>query len=115
MGRADLSHPTARNFSCVCGKLILDSSFSFVIGLVGAIVAIWGIHTQPMIARRRATFDHIAKSEADADLIQAKRKFVELAKHEGGLAVWAQEDKEKSGEVRDFKHWLWVRPTVALS
>ena len=81
----------------------MDTSFSFAIGLIGAVVAVWGIHTQRMIARRRATFDHIAKSESDADLIAAKRKFVELAKQEGGLSVWAQEDKEKSEEAQSIR------------
>lgn len=76
---------------------------TFIIGVLAAAIAIWGILTQRAIARRRATFDHISKTEADADFFAARRKFVELAKEPGGLARWADEANEKSEEVQYIK------------
>ncbi len=76
---------------------------TFIIGAIAAVVALWGIYTQRAIARRRATFDHISKTEADGDMIAARRKFVELAKANGGLSKWADEDKEKTEEVQAIK------------
>src|ERR1700737_2653134 len=72
---------------------------AFVTGGIAALIAIWGVLTQRQIARRRATLDHIARSEADGDIIAARRKFIELAKAPGGLAAWADEDKEKTDET----------------
>ncbi|HEY8581043.1 MAG TPA: DUF4760 domain-containing protein [Beijerinckiaceae bacterium] len=76
---------------------------TLVIGAVAALIAVWGVLTQRAIARRRATFDHIAKTEADADVIKARRKFIELAKANGGLARWAEEEHERSEEVQSIK------------
>jgi hypothetical protein len=60
--------------------------FTLLVGFVAASIAVWGILTQRAIARRRATFDHISKTEADADFIQARRTFIELAKQKDGLS-----------------------------
>jgi hypothetical protein len=49
--------------------------------ILAAAIAIWGIITQRAIARRRAKFDHIARTEADKDHIEARKKFKELAKN----------------------------------
>jgi Domain of unknown function (DUF4760) len=73
---------------------------TFVIGLLAAAIAVWGVATQRQIARRRATFDHISKTEADADFIKARRTFIALARQEGGLAPWAEEDKQNSEECQ---------------
>lgn len=73
---------------------------SGVIGGVTAIIAIWGVVTQRQIARRRATLDHMSRSESDVALIAAKKKFHELARYSGGLAQWADEDKVKSEEAQ---------------
>ena len=36
---------------------------------VGALTAVWGIVSQRIIARRRATFDYIASGERDREII----------------------------------------------
>lgn len=74
-----------------------------IIGILATVVAIWGIFTQRAIARRRATFDHITKTDADSDIIKARRSFIELAKQSDGLAKWAAEEHEKSDEVQSIK------------
>jgi len=73
---------------------------ALVTGGIAALIAIWGVLTQRQIARRRATLDLLTKSEADSDIIAARRKFIELAKAPGGLAAWADADKEKSEEAQ---------------
>lgn len=72
-------------------------------GAGAATVAVWGIFTQRAIARRRTTFDHIAASDQDGDVIKARNKFIELAKAPGGLAPWADENKEQTDEVQSIK------------
>lgn len=76
---------------------------TLLIGIIAASIAVWGIMTQRAIARRRATFDHISRTEADADFIQARRTFIELAKRKEGLSSWSSEDCEKSAEVQAIK------------
>jgi hypothetical protein len=76
---------------------------TFVIGVIAAAIAIWGILTQRAIARQRATFDHITNSQADADMIEARQKFIQLAKENGGLAKWSGEEHEKTTEVQAIK------------
>jgi hypothetical protein len=76
---------------------------TIILGVVASVIAIWGVASQRAIARRRATFDHITKTEADSDVIEARRKFIELAKHPDGLTKWAAEEHEKSTEVQKIK------------
>lgn len=76
---------------------------TFIIGVLASAIAVWGIFTQRAIARRRATFDHISRTEGDAEIMAARRKFIELAKDNGGLAKWADEEKEKTEEVQAIK------------
>jgi hypothetical protein len=65
------------------------------IGIVAAIIAVWGVTTQRAIARRRATLDYISKGLGDRALLEAHRKFIELAKDPAGLAPWAAEERRK--------------------
>src|ERR1700748_567838 len=101
-------------FAFVCGVLITSGFFladriqSFwtmlcinnetsaiaLTGIVGAIVAIWGIMSQRAIERQKATLEHISHQEADKDLIEARKEFIKLAKSEDGLAKFSLEDKE---------------------
>ena len=67
-----------------------------------AVIAIWGIISQRSIARRRATLDHIVRSQGDGDLIGARQTFISLAKEPGGLAIWAEADREKSRETQSI-------------
>ena len=69
------------------------------LGMLAAVIAIWGIITQRAISRRGATLNHIAKAEWDGDVIASRKKFIQLAKAEGGLAHWAEKAHEGSEEV----------------
>ncbi|WP_349369871.1 DUF4760 domain-containing protein [Salinarimonas sp.] len=46
------------------------------------------------------TIEFIARSEADGDLIKARRLFIRLAKAPPGLAVWAADDTERTEETQ---------------
>ena len=74
-----------------------------LIGFVAAILAFWGVLSQRQISRRRATIDYIARTEIDEDMMGARREFVNLARGRGGLAPWAEVDKEKTTQVQSIK------------
>lgn len=65
-------------------------------------IAGWGIITQRAIARRRATLDLILRSQSDEDLIKARTRFVALSRQSGGLAPWAEKDKEGESDIQDI-------------
>jgi Domain of unknown function (DUF4760) len=65
-----------------------ETTAVLAIGLIAAVVAIWGIYGQRAITRRQVTLEHIAKLESDADQIKARLKFAELVKA-GNIAQWA--------------------------
>ena len=77
-----------------------DMRAILVAGVLGTAAAVWGVVSQRSIARCRATIEFIARSEADSDLIQARRLFIQLAKAPAGLAVWAADDKEQTEEAQ---------------
>ncbi len=71
----------------------------FLTGGIASLIAIWGVLSQRAIARRQVTLDHIAHLESDRDIIEARKRFVELAKAPGGLAKWAEADQEQTEEA----------------
>lgn len=75
----------------------------FVTAAIAAILAFWGVISQRQIARRQKTMEHITNSESDKDLIKARQTFIELAKAPGGLAPWADADKEKTDEAQAIR------------
>lgn len=72
-------------------------------GLGATAVAVWGIISQRSITCRRATVDFIARLESDKDIIDARKKFIELAKKPGGLAKWADKNKEQTNETQAIR------------
>jgi hypothetical protein len=69
-------------------------------GLLAVAVALWGVFSHRAIKRCETTFTHIARLEADPDVVRNHRKFRELAKSEGGLEKWAAVDHEQSEEAQ---------------
>lgn len=45
---------------------------SIAASLIAAIIAIWGVITQRVIARRRATIDYITRQQSDGDFDPGK-------------------------------------------
>jgi Domain of unknown function (DUF4760) len=85
-----------------------------LVGIIAAIVAFWGVTTQRAIARRRATLDHIARTLGDRSLLEAHRKFIQLAKAPGGLAQWADEDKEQTEDAQTVRTVLNEFELIAI-
>jgi hypothetical protein len=76
-----------------------DVGAVFVTGGMAVAVAIWGVLSQRAIARRQATLEYISHLESDRDIIEARKMFVELAKAPGGVAGWAEADKEQTEQA----------------
>lgn len=75
--------------------------------LVAAFIAVAGILTTRIIARRAATMDHIRRVASDHDLIQAREKFIELTEEEGGLAKYAtKKPMEATEELKAIRTTL---------
>lgn len=79
-------------------------ALSIFISIAAALIAFWGVVSQRVIARRRATLDFIARAEADKDLIDGRKKFIKLANAgDGGLAKYAEQDHEDTDEAQSIK------------
>jgi hypothetical protein len=78
-------------------------AIALISSLVAASVALWGFQFQRASARRRNTFEHIVRMEADQAFIDARRKFIELSKTATGLVIWATEEKESSYEAQSIR------------
>ncbi len=83
-------------------------------GIFATIVAIWGVLSQRAISCRRATVEYLALLESDKDHIGARKKFIELAKLDGGLAPWAAADREKSDETQSIRLVLNSYELIAI-
>jgi len=70
---------------------------------VAVVIAIWGVLTHRAIARRKATLDHLAIDNVDSDMIEARTKFIQLATGPGGLAQYADDDKEHGDELQAIR------------
>ena len=76
-----------------------------VILFAALLVAIWNIYVHKRTARRKATLNFIANQEADADLLNANQKFVELTARDN-IAQYAEKDKQSSDEGQAIKTLL---------
>jgi hypothetical protein len=76
---------------------------ALISGFIAAVVALWGFQYQRASTRRRNTFEHIVRMEADRTFIDARRKLIEISKDPAGLAAWAAEDKESTIEAQSIR------------
>ena len=76
---------------------------ALISSLIAAVIALWGFQYQRASARRRNTFEHIVRMEADRNFIDARRKLIELSKTGEGLGIWAAEDKEETFEAQSIR------------
>jgi len=77
---------------------VTDAGAILLTGGAAALIAVWGVISQRNIARRQHTMEHMAETDNDKDMIDARRLFIETAKQAGGLAIFAEEDQEHSTE-----------------
>lgn len=76
-----------------------ETQATLVVGLLGisvtiaaVVVAIWAIKAQHHSARAQHTINHLAATERDQDILEAKQAFVERAARPGGLAKYAHKE-----------------------
>ncbi|OAO02587.1 hypothetical protein A8B75_11640 [Sphingomonadales bacterium EhC05] len=70
---------------------------------IAAILAVWGIITQRVVARRVATLNHLARVDADNDLIDARKMFIKLTNDDGAILKYADPatfDTDEATSVR---------------
>ncbi|HET9511813.1 MAG TPA: DUF4760 domain-containing protein [Sphingomonas sp.] len=76
----------------------------FVTALAATIIAIWGIVTTRVVARRVATMDRFTRIATDKDMIAAREKFIELTEQPGGLAAYADDNPfGRSEEIKAIR------------
>lgn len=61
----------------------------FVTAAFATAVAIWGIVTTRVVARRAATLEHFRRIASDKDMIEARKTFIEATVEPAGLAPYA--------------------------
>jgi len=71
--------------------------------LLAGLLAIWGVITQRIVARRQSTLEHLARADADRDMIAARKIFIELTTQSGGLQQYAAQEKENTDEVQAIR------------
>lgn len=72
------------------------------VAVFAGIISVWAIVTQRLVARRQATLQLLAESEADMDLINCRKKFIQLANQDGGLGKFGEQDQ------------LWTEEAMAI-
>jgi Domain of unknown function (DUF4760) len=75
--------------------ILVTGFIAAALALGTAIIAIWGVYSQRVLARRQATIEHIARLEADASAQEDIRTFITLTADGSNLAKWA--DAEYKG------------------
>jgi len=81
--------------------------------VVSAIGVAWMIRTNRTIARQRAVLDLIVKEQTDADMIKARKTFVNL-KQKGDIVQYASLDKIGSEEASHIRFILNMYEVVAI-
>ena len=81
--------------------------------LASAIGVALMIRTNRMIARQRAVLDLIVKEQTDADMIRARKTFVNL-KQQGHIAQYASQDKIGGDEASQIRFILNMYEVVAI-
>jgi hypothetical protein len=71
--------------------------------VIAAILAFWGIQSQRAIARRTLTLNHMSRVDNDADMIHARKIFIQEAKKAEGVTPWAEPGKEHSLECEAIR------------
>jgi hypothetical protein len=86
----------------------------FVTALLAAILAVWGIITQRIVARRLATLEYFSRVDNDRDMIAARRVFSDLTKENGDLVAFASPDKYNTDEAHAVRLLLNENERLAI-
>jgi hypothetical protein len=94
--------------------LFTENPVLLVFGFLAILVAIWGVITQRVVARRHTTIDFIHKQQTDKDVIDARKIFIEQARAPGGLAKWADKSEEGKPESQAIQTVLNHYELIAI-
>lgn len=78
------------------GAVLFVGLLAALIAFIAVIVAVWGVVSQRAIARRNGTIEFIIRQESDSDIMDARRRFLQLAESDGGLAQYTSPQHIKS-------------------
>lgn len=79
-----------------------EAGATIVIGLLATIVAAWAIISQRSVARRQATMELIFQQDGDAEVIEARRRFNEIAQSNGGVERYVS--SREFTQEEDFRY-----------
>ncbi len=79
--------------------IVVTGSVAGIIALLTAVVAIWGVYSQRVIARRQATIEHFARLDGDSVVQETIQKFITLSGTDENLAKWADKAHIGSSEA----------------
>lgn len=83
---------------------------AIIISAIGVAFMIW---TNRLIARQRAVLDLIVREQTDGDMIEARKRFVEL-KQKGNIGEYANQGNLASSEASDIRFILNMYEAVAI-
>lgn len=86
----------------------------FVTALAAGVVAVWGIITQRVVARRLATLDYFSRMDNDRDLIEARKEFVKVTCEGCDLISFASPDKYDTKEAAALRLVLNENERLAI-
>jgi hypothetical protein len=86
----------------------------FVTAVLAAILAIWGIITQRVVARRLATLEYFSRVDNDRDMIAARLKFSQLTQEDGDLISYASPAKYDTEEAQAVRLLLNENERLAI-
>lgn len=86
----------------------------FVAASLAGTVAIWGIITQRVVARRNATLEYFSRVDNDRDIIKARKKFVEVTCQGCDLISYAEPDKYHTEEAESLRLILNENERLAI-
>ena len=83
--------------------------------VVSAIAAVWVVKSNRTIARKRATLDLIMTVESDRDLVEARRKFLEIKRSETRPGAYVRTNGGDNEEFKTIRTVLNINELVAVS
>lgn len=77
---------------------LLVGFLAAILAILAALIAVWGVYSQRVLARRQATMTHITTTNADASVQKTISQFIGLTRGQQNLAHFADKDKIGSDE-----------------
>ena len=86
----------------------------FVTALLAGMLAVWGIITQRIVARRLATLEYFSRVDNYRDMITARLSFSDLTKEDGDLVSYTSPAKYNTEEAQAVRLVLNENERLAI-